>query len=219
MFKNLVYAKLKTINNISDARFQINTRGDRSKIKIAVIDDKRDFFKEDFAKTGFVNVTIHESFTGLFGYSGYDVILCDIDGVSIQPNDKRQGIAVAKQLKDKYPEKLVFLYSGRRPEEYDKEYYKYVDAYFSKDLSAGELADKIHERCRVFWDPREAWYWTREQLLKNHQTTKSVAWLEDAYVRSFLDKKNRLDEPLMQKIDIASSFIKLLAEIIALFIS
>ena len=214
MCKSLFYNKLKTIDDISNIKCQLDIKQDRKNIKIAVIDDKRDFFKDDFEKTGFIDITINESFDGPKQYEPFDLILCDIDGVAIEKNDKTQGVSVAKTLKQMYPNKIIVLYSGRRPEEFDREYYKYVDDYFNKSLSATELADKIADLCKIFWDPREAWMWTRKQLVKNGQSTKSIAWLEDSYVNSFLKRENKVDEELLRKIKIGTQFASLLIRVI-----
>ena len=218
IFKSKIYNELKTINDISNAKIQLPVKGDREKVRIAVIDDKRDFFRDDFIKTGFVNVTINDTFENPKQYESFDIILCDIDGVSIEKTDKRQGIAVAKTLKQVYPQKLIILYSGNRPEEFDPMYYKYVDDYYNKSLSSGELADRIAEKCNILWDPREAWLWTRKQLLENEQSTKSIAWLEDAYVRSFFERKNYLDGSFLKRIEIAINSVALLVSIIKIFI-
>ena len=124
-------------------------------------------------------------------YKEYDIILCDVEGIGSSVDVERQGLAVAEQIKNVYPEKVVLLYSGKNIETFG-EMPPNIDGYLRKQLSMSELAKCLDNYYKKSIDPINVWEKTRNEMLNNKISTKTIAFLEDRYCRSLLDNKKYL---------------------------
>lgn len=214
----ILYRSLKTIKDYKNGKYYQPVNIVRSSIKIAVIDNDG-FPTEEMAKTGFSNITSLKTYDGIEPFDAFDIILCDMDGVGKSIDAKGQGAAVAKTLKENYPNKLVYIYSGRQPEEFDRTYYKYCDSFIPKDQSLGEIASFLSTECGKIKNPVDLWERYAKYLYENQGlSSKIIAYLEDAYVRSLEEKKSKISDSFSRKLGIALSIIKTITDMLALFL-
>ena len=152
-------------------------------------------------------------------YEDYDIILCDIEGIGINVDVDKQGLAVAEQIKDVYPEKVVLLYSGKNVETFG-EMPKNLDGYLRKQSSMSELAKSRDAYYKQSIDPIYVWKKTRDEMLNNKISTKTVAFLEDRYCRSLLEGKGylynnaNLNETEIFSAENISKYIEILAKVV-----
>ena len=219
-FKKRVFNSLKTIDDYKNNGYKKEPIN-RGKIKICFIDDKG-FNSELFRKTGYNDVDYRLDFTNLNDVQAYDIVACDIDGIGIALDKKRQGLAVAETIATRYPEKIVLIYSSNNPYEYSEDYHSVGDGFFNKSISFNEMAKKFDQYGAVFFDEIAAWKKIEKQLRKDSIANKTIAFIEDLYVRSLEDKINlfesdKSDKKLKLVIE-ASKFILSIATIVSRFI-
>lgn len=217
---SVAYQKMKTINQVIEKKIDFENNPQREKIRICVIDDEGfDNKLEQLSKLGYKDIQIMYSFDSIDALKDYDVILCDMDGVGKLLDSEKQGLAVAEQLRIKYPLKKIFIYSGKSLEGYGK----LPDGveYVSKQLSANELSKFLDNKCSYFWDPVESWDYLFEMMVNSKLSAKTIAVIEDRYVSSILEKtnlfheeSNKLDLPNIQTVINVISLCAKIVEIV-----
>ena len=188
--KKYVYMDLKTIASIEEQRIDSRIKIPRETIKVCVIDDEG-FDINMLYDLGYKNIRKKIQFESIDEYEDYDIILCDIEGIGINVDVDKQGLAVAEQIKNVYPEKVVLLYSGKNVETFG-EIPKILDGYLRKQSSMSELAKSLDAYYKQSIDPINVWKKTRDEMLNNKVSTKTIAFLEDRYCRSLLEGKEYL---------------------------
>lgn len=220
MFERHVFKKLKTIEDYRADGYKESTPK-RDAVKICFIDDKG-FDKNLFEQTGYKNTTVKYDYSNPNDYAAYDIIACDIDGIGLNLDSKKQGLAVAETLSTTYPDKIILIYSSKNPYEYYENYHEVGDGYFSKNSSNNEIAKFFDKRAAFFWDEIAAWKRLEKKLRKNNLPNKTIAFMEDLYVRSLENKtnlfKNSNVKRFVEYAGDAASIISLIATIIATFI-
>ena len=216
--KKYVYTNLKTISSVEEQRIDMRINVPRETIKICVIDDEG-FDINMLYDLGYKNIRKKIQFEGMDEYQDYDIILCDVEGIGIDVDAEKQGLAVAEQIKNVYPEKIVVLYSGKNIETFG-ELPKVLDGYLRKQSSMSELAKSLDTYYKKSIDPINVWKKTRDEMLNNGISTKTIAFLEDRYCRSLLDKKeylyndvNEEDTEIFSAENI-SKYIEILAKVV-----
>lgn len=190
----------------------------RETIKVCVIDDEG-FDINMLYDLGYKNIRKKIQFESMDEYEDYDIILCDIEGIGINVDVDKQGLAVAEQIKDVYPEKVVLLYSGKNVETFG-EMPKNLDGYLRKQSSMSELAKSLDAYYKQSIDPVNVWKKTRDEMLNNKVSTKTVAFLEDRYCRSLLEGKGylynnaNLNETEIFSAENISKYIEILAKVV-----
>ena len=185
-----VYTNLKTIASIEEQRIDLKIKIPRETIKICVIDDEG-FDINMLYDLGYKNIRKKIQFESMDEYQDYDIILCDVEGIGINVDKEKQGLAVAEQIKNVYPEKIVLLYSGKNIESFG-EMPKIIDGYLRKQASMSDLAKSLDEYYKKSINPINVWKKTRDEMLNNNISTKTIAFLEDRYCRSLLERKEYL---------------------------
>jgi len=180
------YEVLKTINELEEKKTNIQSLSTEN-IKLCVIDDEG-FDDESLRSLGFPNIRKYEKFTHIDDFANYDVILCDVDGIGKNLNAFKQGISVAEQLLYAYPNKLVYLYTGKNIDDYGS-CIKNIEI-IKKPITMSDLSMKIKEDYSFYIDPINFWKRTRYALINKGTSTKTIAYLEHDYVRSILNKTN-----------------------------
>lgn len=205
MFTLLNY---KTIKDWSQNNPVIN-KPRRDMINLCVIDDEG-FEKDSMLKLKFNRIRVMDKFNNLDDFEPYNVILCDIKGVGNELDGKLEGIALAKEIKKIYPEKIVIQYSGQSVHDYDPYFYKdmSIDGFIDKNLSTQKLVDELDKKCCMLWDPCEAWNYIEKNLRRMGIYNKNIAYFEHLFVKSLEKKKNYL---LNKKYDVNLKTIKTIA--------
>lgn len=188
--KKYVYMDLMTIASVEEQRMDSKIKISRENIKICVIDDEG-FDINMLYSLGYKDIRKKIQFESIDEYVDFDIILCDVEGIGSNIDKERQGLAVAEQIKNVYPEKVVLLYSGKNIETFG-ERPKIVDGYLRKQSSMNELANSLDIYYRKSIDPVNVWEKTRDEMLNNKISTKTIAFLEDRYCRALLEKKEYL---------------------------
>ena len=220
MFKKHVFNSLKTIDDYKNNGYRKDAIK-RDKVKVCFIDDNG-FGVESFRTTGYINTDFKLDFTNLNDVQAYDIVACDIDGIGTSLDKKRQGLAVAETIAATYPEKIVLIYSSNNPFDYSEDYHSVGDGFFNKNISNNDIAKTLDIYSAVFFDEIAAWRKIEKQLRKNMIANKTIAYIEDMYVRSLEDKinlfKSNKKEKDLRIIFEASKFVISIASIISRFI-
>lgn len=215
--------KYKTVNEWSQKN-PMTRNPHRELVHMCVIDDEG-FSKDELNALKYENVRVFEKFTDLNDYASYNVILCDIKGVGQNIDPQLDGIAVARDIKKYYPQKIVLQYSGQSVNDYDEKFYENmeIDGFVEKSQSSKQLVDELDKYCSVFWDPVAAWKYIEKNLRKMNIENINIAFFEDLYVRSLEKKKNLIDrnrdnEAIKNIFTIGLAFAELAISIIELVV-
>lgn len=183
-------SKLKTINDIVDIKLEPTIESDRKKYKILIIDDEGFAQKEGLNKLGFKDIDVKFNYTNMEEYSAYDIIFCDINGVAKEIDPYFQGAALAKMIKEMYPDKYVIIFSALDQSLDFYPYYSSVDATIIKNLNSNQLSEKLDQYIATISSPKYKWDSIKRILEFNKIPTEDIAVFEDFFVRSFLDGKD-----------------------------
>lgn len=216
--KKYVYTNLKTIASVEEQRIDLRIKIPRETIKVCVIDDEG-FDINMLYDLGYKNIRKKIQFESMDEYRDYDIILCDVEGIGINVDAEKQGVAVAEQIKNVYPEKVVLLYSGKNIETFG-EMPRVLDGYLRKQSSMSELAKSLDAYYKKSIDPINVWEKTRDEMLTNRISTKTIAFLEDIYCRSLLERKEYLyndvdkEDAEIFSAENISKYIEILAKVV-----
>lgn len=187
-----VYNNLLTIASVEEQRIESKIKIQRDQIKVCVIDDEG-FDINTLYDLGYKDIRKKIQFENIDEYQEFDVILCDVEGIGVTVDAEKQGLAVAEQIKNVYPEKVILLYSGKNIETFG-EMPANLDGYLRKQSSMSELANSIEMYYVQSINPVNIWEKTRNQMLENQISTKTVAFLEDRFCKSLLEKGDYLHD-------------------------
>ena len=143
-----VYKNLLTIAAVEEQRIDSKIKIPRDQIKVCVIDDEG-FDMNTLYDLGYKNIRRKLQFENMDEYQDFDIILCDVEGIGVSVDAEKQGLAVAEQIKNVYPEKVILLYSGKNIETFG-EMPSNLDGYLRKQSSMSELAKSLDEIIYVF---------------------------------------------------------------------
>lgn len=197
-----VYKNLLTISSVEEQRIDSKIKIQRDQIKVCVIDDEG-FDINTLYALGYKNIRKKIQFENMDEYQEFDIILCDVEGVGVSVDAEKQGLAVAEQIKNVYPEKIVLLYSGKNIETFG-EMPANLDGYLRKQSSMSELANSLEECYIQSINPVNIWTKTRDEMLNNKISTKTIAFLEDRFCRSLLEKDDYLYSMTKEEKDVFS---------------
>jgi hypothetical protein len=157
--------------------------------KILVIDDQEfDYFK-DLQKYDF-NIRWKEDLTELSDAAEYDIILCDIRGVGKFLNSKYVGANLIKELRVKYPNKIIVAYTAETYEADFEPFLGFATHVIAKGTYTIEAWVSLLEKyVKELADPVEQWKKTRKKLLDAGVSTIDIAKYESAYVKAVKRKE------------------------------
>lgn len=185
-----VYKNLLTIASVEEQRIDSKIKIPREQIKVCVIDDEG-FDMNTLYDLGYKNIRKKIQFENMDEYQEFDIILCDVEGIGVTVDAEKQGLAVAEQIKNVYPEKVVLLYSGKNIETFG-EMPDILDGYLRKQTSMSELAKTLDAFYAQSINPINVWEKTRNEMIKNKISTKTIAFLEDRFCKALLEKDDYL---------------------------
>lgn len=156
---------------------------------ILVIDDHEFDYLKDLQKYDF-HIRQKYDLTDLSDAAEYDIILCDIRGVGKFLNSKFDGANLIRQLRVKYPKKIIVAYTA---ESYDAEFEPYFD-FATKIIAKGAYTIEswvalLETFIKSLADPVDQWKKTRQTLLDAGVSTIQVAKYESAYVTAVKNGK------------------------------
>lgn len=223
-YRRLKLTDLKSLKDLESQRFEVFKidKDMKARTSILIIDDEG--FNTDTLKSiGYTN--IHKKFKhdNINDYQTYNIILCDINNIARELDEKYQGAALAKTIKDEYPDKIVVIYSSQAQSAELNKFYKEVDDVINKDISPMELHQKLDNYIEILNNPIYYWRNARKALLNKDISPINISLLEHYYVLSILEKdiyrkeinqiKNEIS--IVDVANMISSILNVLAAIIS----
>ena len=168
------------------------TMKDKKNVKILFIDDEG-YDTELLQNLGYIDIQKMYQYgkeEKMDSLEKYDIIFCDINGIAKDLDPIYQGAALAKLIKQTYPEKTVVIFSAKEQLLTFNQYYEFADEVIYKNLPPAELASKIDQYIKNMIDPICFWENIKKQLIKQNVSVKDISRLEHYYVKSIVEKKD-----------------------------
>ncbi|MDR1700944.1 MAG: hypothetical protein LBR68_07110 [Lachnoclostridium sp.] len=158
----------------------------RSNVSIVVIDDEEFQFLDELRSSGF-NITHYPDIQDIRMLEAFPVIISDIRGVGKAFKSSSEGAFLLRELKKKYPLKVLAAYTGSA---YDINLNSYLEGVhvIKKDIEIDEWCEEIDNLIRITGDPKEIWNKIRDILIREEVPLLSLAKLEHEYVDILLNK-------------------------------
>lgn len=150
---------------------------------ILVIDDDEFAYSEALKHNEF-RMTHRTDIQSLTDVAGYDMILCDIRGVGKIFQSDYEGAYLVKQLKEKYPNKIVVSYTADSYNPKYEDYLKYADAIVPKGTTLEDWDALLSQLIRDLANPVKQWKKTRKALFDANVATILVAKYENQFVKA-----------------------------------
>lgn len=182
--------KLKNINDLIELNLQPRLDFDRKKYKILVIDDEGFAQKDGLIKLGYKDIDVKYKYENMEEFYAYDIIFCDINGVATEIDPYFQGAALAKKIKEMYPDKFVIIFSALDQSLDFYPYYSSVDATIIKNLNSNQFSEKLDEYIHTINDHKYKWNSIKKILESNKIPTEDIAVFEDFFVNSIIENKS-----------------------------
>ena len=155
--------------------------------EILIVDDDA-FTYLDALKKHEYNIEYKSDLESLKDVEAYDIILCDIRGVGKFLQSDYEGAYLAKQIKEKYPNKIVISYTANDYDPKFQEYLNYSDSIIAKGTSLEDWSALLDAKIKECVDPVKQWENLRNMLLKEGVSTIKVAQIESKYVGAVKNK-------------------------------
>lgn len=124
----------------------------------------------------------------------YDIILCDIKGVGKNFGGNFEGAHLAKELKIKYPDKIIISYTASTHEIQYQKLLSKLDGVYPKGIGVEDWTTILDEKIKEIYNPIACWEKTRTILFEHKISTIDVAKLEHYYVKSIKTKNSSIIE-------------------------
>lgn len=157
---------------------------------ILIIDDDHIKLEDTLRRIGY-QVSYKQDIEEIDDVNRYSIIICDYKGVGSKFNSQFEGLNLIKLIKEKYPNKIIYLLSAASFNSAVSDYLKYVDESVLKG-EEDKIIQYIKEDIEKLFDPIESWKTYKAFLVKKGISEKDIVKLEDLYVRSFIEKKDKL---------------------------
>lgn len=218
------YDDLLTIEDLKKNQNKIHyiSQKDKKNAKILFLDDEG-YDIELLKNLGYLDVHKMYKFTEMDDFEKYDIIFCDINGIAKEIDETFQGAALAKMIKETYPEKIIIIFSAKQQYLTFNNFSNYVDDVIYKNISISELTEKINHYIDILINPIHFWKNMRKQLIVQNISPKQISKLEHYYVKSILENKNYSDDinkfSSVSNLDFATSIINAITTAIGLYMS
>lgn len=192
MILGAVLSRIKTNESIrsfySDNVETADLRTRRAKIGICNIDDEPFAPQVNLSNYGYKIDSIGDIKT-VAEIQSYDIILCDIMGVGMNFDNKRQGASIISEVKRRHPEKIVIAYTGAALNQTAaRDASTVADDVIKKDTDIEDWITNLDNYSIQALDPYKVWQRIRLSLVKNGTSTAQVLKLENAYVHGIMNK-------------------------------
>ncbi len=202
VINNYIDNKYKTIDDLpANIIANISEKKKIEETKILIIDDDELELEKTLRRIGY-NVTWKKDIDVLDDVENYSIIICDYKGVGLKFNSEFEGLNLSMLIKEKYPDKIIYLLSAADFNPRANNYIKFIDELVYKGEEE-KIIEYIREDCNKLFDPRERWIHYKELLKTKRIKEKDIFRLEDLYVRSLLEKKDILSsDSLFKKVNL-----------------
>jgi hypothetical protein len=160
----------------------------RPQVPIMVIDDKGFLYSDVLRKHDF-RITEQKDITDIRAVETYPIIVCDIRGVGRTLDAQFEGAHVLAEIKKRYPNKILIVYTGQRFDASFNKYFSLCDASITKDAESQQWIEVLDNAIAAFLDPVAQWKKLRSYLIGLDVPTIRLAELEHQYVTAVLSKK------------------------------
>lgn len=187
---HLFYKKISELNGELIMR-DISLSELKKKMEILIVDDEEFSYFESLQKHEY-NITQKKDLTDLRDAEAFKIILCDIRGVGNFLESEFGGAYLIKQLKEKYPAKIIIAYTANEYSAKFEQFLSYADEVVPKGSYALEDWTSLLDRLiKELADPVKIWEKTRKTLIDAGVSTVDVAKYESDYVAAI--KKGKFD--------------------------
>lgn len=174
----------RSINTIKEANSSFKTP-QRDNVKIMIIDNEPFPNLERLRRSNF-NLRYEKDCKNVALVSETDIILVDIDGVAIELNETYQGAYLIKEIRTRYPAKVIIGYTSKSYNASFNKYFNYADFFLEKDLSSESWVENLDHAIDLSVNPEYQWKKLRDHLLNLGVPIFNVMQIEDNFVRHYL---------------------------------
>ncbi|MBP6014337.1 MAG: hypothetical protein KBA31_19060 [Alphaproteobacteria bacterium] len=184
-----MFEKLRTYQLASDLkglrRHKSTALRERRKLfTIAVVDDNPFEPRSNLENVGYRIVTVGDP-SDVEVLAPHQIILCDLQGVGLAFDKRKQGAFLIQEIKKHFPDKFVVAYSGGTKNlNITRDASKISDEFLKKDTDIETWVQTLDDFIARLMDPYAVWQRQREALVAREVDTLTILRLEDAFVRS-----------------------------------
>jgi len=176
-----------------------DNRNERSKIKIAIIDDEDIPFLNSLRNSGY-NIQHYRDVDNFNMLSDYQIVISDIDGVGQSFSSEYQGAYIIKELKRLYPDKYLIAMSSKIYNLSFTEILSNADVKINRDVKVDIVSEKLNIAIKEISSVKNRWLRVRTQLINEHFIDLYDVWsMEQDVIKSILTKENKIDSDKIVK--------------------
>lgn len=202
VINNYIDNKYKTIDDLpANIVTNISEKKKIEETKVLIIDDDELELEKTLRRIGY-SVTWKKDVDVLDDVENYSIIICDYKGVGLKFNSEFEGLNLSMLIKEKYPDKIIYLLSAADFNPRANKYIKFIDELVYKGEEE-KIIEYLRDDCSKLFDPKGRWIHYKKLLKTKGIKEKDIFRLEDLYVRSFLEKKDILSsDSLFKKVNL-----------------
>jgi len=185
-----IFGKFHSINDLAQGAKDYK-KPNRDDVKILLIDNEPFSSLERLKRNNFI-ITQANDIDNVSFVNEYEIILLDIEGVAKSLSEKYQGAFLIKEIRNKYPHKIIVAYSAKTFDASYNEYFSYANFVFLKDISTEQWVENLDEAINHATDAVYQWKSLRDYLLKKDVRLDILLKLENNFVKSLEQKQNKL---------------------------
>ncbi|MDH1089233.1 hypothetical protein N5C79_22325 [Pantoea brenneri] len=184
----------------------------RKSFDIAVIDDLEFQNARILSRSGF-SITEVGDIENLRTVEAYPIIICDIHDVGSSFGGDKEGAFVISEIRNAYPDKYIIAYTTKPTDFSYQEYIRKADISMPKASSIEQWVEKLDESIKIISDPISRWKRLRKQIMDSGTEIYEVFQLEQAYIKSIIEKDQSILQESNEKIELSDTT----KEIISIF--
>lgn len=189
----------------------LNIASSRGGVDIAVIDDRDFSYASKLRNSGFRLDEVGD-IDNIKKIEAYPLIICDIQGVGSAFGADSEGAFVISEIRDRYPDKYIIAYSTDPFSHQD--FINKADKAVLKVTSVEQWVSVLNEGVSILLNPKSRWIRVREKLLSSNVDIYDVFLLEQAYIKSILEK----DKDILSKKSTELNIDSFAKEVISIFV-
>jgi hypothetical protein len=175
-----------------------NKAKSRTLMEIAIIDDEKFKDFEALRKNGFKATELGD-ISDIKSVSEYSIVVCDIKGVGKSFQTKFGAGYVISEIKQRYPDKYIIVYSGSTVDPTYKRFLDKCDTSVRKNADIVEWTNTLDFAIEQMANPIKRWIRLRTIFLDNSMELYDVFVLEQAYIKAFRKKNHKILEDAMNR--------------------
>jgi hypothetical protein len=155
----------------------------RPEMRVVIIDDKAFEFLKPIQRHGF-KISQKFDVERIEDCEDYDVVICDIRGVGTKISPNGQGAHLAKEVKRRYPDKFVCVYTSGSTTAKFTDLMIGLDASYSPRWDVETWVEHLDAASNTMMHPYHRWLRTRSALLEKGVSLTKLRKLEDSFVHA-----------------------------------